>query len=271
MSALLGGHPTPRSSPSVSTYHSFLSPSPPFSPRTNAGGMQHPYPYTQQLLALDACRNKQQQLPHVLCTITTPMKREAGLMSHPDQEFASYILWGIEQGFRVGFDANRTQLRQRSGNLLSATEQPEVIQTYLDKEVAAGRVAKASSAQGIRCSPFGAIPKKSKPGQWRRILDLSSPEGHSVNDGITKELATSPSTRWSTLGAGFTASKNGCKACLPQRPSTPRGQTPPRHGLARRYIHHKTLPFGLRSAPLIFSALADALASQRHPMAGALH
>ena len=121
-----------------------------------------------------------------------------------------------------------------------------VIQTYLDKEVAAGRVAKASSAQGIHCSPFGAIPKKSKPGQWRLILDLSSPEGHSVNDGITKELATSPSTRWSTLGAGFTASKNGCKACLPQRPSTPRGQTPPRHGLARRYIRRQDPP--LRAA-----------------------
>ena len=168
-------------------------PPPPFSPRINAGGTQHPYPYTQQLLALDACRNKQQQLPHALCTITTPMKREAwkkGLMSHPDQEFASYILRGIEQGFRVSFDANRTQLRQRSGNLLSATEQPEVIQTYLDKEVAAGRVAKASSTQGIHCSPFGAILKKSKPGQWRLILDLSSPEDHSVNDGIAKELAT---------------------------------------------------------------------------------
>jgi len=34
------------------------------------------------------------------------------------------------------------------------------------------------------------IPKKHKPGQWRLILDLSSPDEHSVNDGIVKELAS---------------------------------------------------------------------------------
>ena len=99
-----------------------------------------------------------------------------------------YIVQGAEKGFRIGFDANRTQLRRHPGNLVSATEQPDVIQKYLDKEVVASCVAKASSAEGIHCSPFGAIPKKSKPGQWRLILDLSSPEGHSVNDGIAKEL-----------------------------------------------------------------------------------
>ena len=36
-------------------------------------------------------------------------------------------------------------------------------------------------------SPFGVIPKKHHPGKWYLILDLSSPEGHSVNDGIGKE------------------------------------------------------------------------------------
>jgi len=34
-------------------------------------------------------------------------------------------------------------------------------------------------------SPFGVIPKKN--GQWRLILDLSSPQNHSVNDGINKD------------------------------------------------------------------------------------
>ena len=31
------------------------------------------------------------------------------------------------------------------------------------------------------------IPKKHQPGRWQLILDLSSPLGHSVNDGILKE------------------------------------------------------------------------------------
>ena len=32
------------------------------------------------------------------------------------------------------------------------------------------------------------IPKKGKPGKWPLILNLSAPEGHSVNDGIAKKL-----------------------------------------------------------------------------------
>ena len=34
------------------------------------------------------------------------------------------------------------------------------------------------------------IPKKNRPGKWRLIIDLSSPDGHSVNDGISKELTS---------------------------------------------------------------------------------
>ena len=39
----------------------------------------------------------------------------------------------------------------------------------------------------MHCSPIGIIPKKNKPGKWRLIVDLSSPEGASVNDGVAKE------------------------------------------------------------------------------------
>ena len=36
-------------------------------------------------------------------------------------------------------------------------------------------------------SRFGVIPKRHQPGKWPLILDLSSPAGHSVNDGIGGE------------------------------------------------------------------------------------
>ena len=39
----------------------------------------------------------------------------------------------------------------------------------------------------VQVSPFCVIPK-SEPGKWRLILDLSSPEGFSVNDGVHKDL-----------------------------------------------------------------------------------
>ena len=38
----------------------------------------------------------------------------------------------------------------------------------------------------LHISRFGVISKNNQPGKWRLILDLSSPEGQSVNDGIPK-------------------------------------------------------------------------------------
>ena len=38
-------------------------------------------------------------------------------------------------------------------------------------------------------SPVGLVPK-SEPNQWRLIVDLSYPHGHSINDGIPNELAS---------------------------------------------------------------------------------
>ena len=42
----------------------------------------------------------------------------------------------------------------------------------------------------LHTSPLGMIPKKNKPGKWRLIVDLSSPKGHSVNDGINSEYCS---------------------------------------------------------------------------------
>ena len=38
----------------------------------------------------------------------------------------------------------------------------------------------------MQVSPFGVIPK-SEPGKWCLIVNLSFPEGSSVNDGINRE------------------------------------------------------------------------------------
>ena len=79
--------------------------------------------------------------------------------------------------------------------MLSAWQHPEVDNAYLKGEVDANKMLLVGQedlpeAKQIHCSPFGVIPKKHKPGQWRLILDLSSPEEHSVNDGIVKELVS---------------------------------------------------------------------------------
>ena len=116
-------------------------------------------------------------------------------MDHPDRWFASYILRGIEEGFRIGFHGDHEKLRSRMKNMISAAEHPVVVDDYLEGERRHKRVAMVGTPErarelGVHCSPFGVIPKRNRANKWRLILDLSSPEGHSVNDGVCKDLAT---------------------------------------------------------------------------------
>ena len=74
----------------------------------------------------------------------------------------------------------------------STWEHPEIIREYLAKECAEGRILgpfPPASLPGVQVSRFGVIPKKGL-NKWRLILDLSSPEGRSVNDGIRPELCS---------------------------------------------------------------------------------
>lgn len=70
--------------------------------------------------------------------------------------------------------------------------EPAIVSEYLSNELKLNRVIKLSKLEAsqlkIYCSPFGLIPKKNKPGKWRLIVDLSAPEGSSVNDGIEKDM-----------------------------------------------------------------------------------
>ncbi len=114
---------------------------------------------------------------------------ERELEGHPDKEWVQFLVRGIQQGFRVGHDQSVGELRRCRGNMSSAREQRAVIQEYLDEEVEAGRIWRVSLEEEakVHCSPFGVIPKKGKPGRWRLIVDLSTPDGGSVTDGVSKE------------------------------------------------------------------------------------
>ncbi len=92
--------------------------------------------------------------------------------------------------------AQRQVLPSKSSplNMPSADEHPEVVDNYIREEVASERLVEMAGSEaerlGIHTSPFGVIPKKNKPNKGRLILDLSSPTGQSVNNGIGKELAS---------------------------------------------------------------------------------
>ena len=129
--------------------------------------------------------------------VITPMRKEVWsgeLVEHPDRTLAESIVKGITDGFMVGYNPGRAKLEEQGRNMQSAAEQEGVVDSYIRAKQAEGRVmlvdnpAKARKL-GVHCNPFGVIPKKRKPGKYRLTLNLSAPEGCSVNDGIDKELA----------------------------------------------------------------------------------
>ena len=230
------------------------------------------YPYMQQLASLDAQRPQQSllHLPAELQQIITPLhphKWEELLQSYPDREFAQYIVNGLRNGFRIGFN-REAKLKSCTHNMLSAAQFPQVIDDYLLQELALERVAIVPQdwAPNVHTSPFGVIPKKHKPGKWRLILDLSSPTGLSVNDGIDKDHCSLSYTSIDEVvkciisqGCGAMLAKIDIKQAYRNVPVHPEDR--PLLGMAwngKVYLD-KVLPFGLRSAPIIFSAIADTL------------
>ena len=109
------------------------------------------------------------------------------LSSHTDQTFAHYIIEGLCQGFRIGFNRS-SPLRSAANNMGSALQHPEVISEYLQKEKAPGRLlgpfGRECSFPELHINRFGVIPKGHTSGKWRLITDLSYPPGLSINDGI---------------------------------------------------------------------------------------
>ena len=102
------------------------------------------------------------------------------------------LIEGISEGFRIGFDHSQ-KLRSAKRNMRSATEHPDIVQKYLCEEMQEGRVAgpfQPGEVTGLHISRFGVIPKRHQTGKWRLIIDLSHPEGNSVNDGIPPDLCS---------------------------------------------------------------------------------
>ena len=190
------------------------------------------------------------------------------LVCYPEPK-RSYVLSGIQFGFRVGFVPHLVSLRPRTGNLRSAALHPNVIDSYLAAEVAAGRVAGPLATPPwphLHTSPFGVIEKNHQPGKWRLILDLSSPRGHSVNDGIPKDPF---SLQYVTvdmaikallnLGPGALMAKFDVKAAYRNIPIHPADRFLLGMHWQDGYYIDLVLPFGLRSAPFIFDSVAAAV------------
>ena len=229
------------------------------------------YRYTHELLALEACVPFQGSLPPVCCSVETPLNPdvwETLLASHPDKSFVSFLVRGLRHGFRIGCRGREVDLRSSSSNMSAAELNSEVVDRYIEGEVSCKRLVEVQShcAGSVHVSKLGVIPKKHQPGKWRMIVDLSSPSGASVNDFVDPSLCSlkyasvdDAAEFVAKVGRGALLAKLDIKSAYRNIPVHPGD----RHLLGirwrdRTYVD-SCLPFGLRSAPKIFNATADAL------------
>ena len=117
----------------------------------------------------------------------------------------------------------------------------------------------------MRISRFGVTPKPHKPGQWRLILDLSHPVGLSVNDGIDEKLSSLSYVSVDdivntilSLGQGTMLAKIDVQNSYRVIPVHPEDRMLLGMSWKGKVYVDATLPFSLRSAPKIFTAVADA-------------
>ena len=187
------------------------------------------------------------------------------LATYPNQRLRSYLVRGIKEGFRIGFGGETKGLGQSSThNMPSAREQQKVVDDYLAEECCKGRVLgplRLELFPQVHPNRFGVIPKGTS-GKWRLIVDMSFPAGASVNDGIEEALCSLTYVGIKDAVRGILERGRGTQLAKVDIRSAYRNV--PVHPDDRGMIWRESLfvdaalPFGLRSAPKIFTAVADA-------------
>ena len=153
-------------------------------------------------------------------------------------------------------------------NLLSARAHHKDVSTALAKEVSRGHTEgpfDVSPFPILHVSLLGAVEKKD--GSYRIILDLSSPQGESVNDGIDR---LEYSVRYQSfddtvdlvrlLGVGSAMVKVDIKHAFRLCLVCPQDFLLLGMHWDNQFYFDTRLPFGGRSSPFIFNSFADALA-----------
>ena len=210
-------------------------------------------------------------LPASACKVLTPLKVASWAdapKDYPDRELAEYLLRGIDQGFHIGFDYSRYCCKKAKSNMMSAVRNAKAVEDYLQTEVKLGQVVGPFPLDSLpaQVSRFGVIPKGHQTGRWRLILDLSHPEGRSVNDGIEPELC---SLSYSSVdeavrlirekGTGAQLAKLDLESAYRMTPVHPDDRLLLGMEWKGQLFVDTALPFGLHSAPKVFTAVADAL------------
>ena len=191
----------------------------------------------------------------------------------------------IRCGFRIGYNY---QLQSPRGigatkNMRSVEINPQPVDLYIRDEPAAGRIIRlteVSVATRGHVSRLSVIPKPHQPGKWRLITDLSSPKGDSVNDGVCPSLCSVSCASVDDavrcimrLGRGSLLAKCDIASAYRVVPVHPVDRLLLCMRWRGELLTDGALAFWLRSAPKLFTALADALllVMGQHGVVHAMH
>lgn len=180
------------------------------------------------------------------------LRKEAS--AHPDPWFVDYVLMGIQEGFRVVLQSSVC---------------------FFEISSAEHAVGQSSAISNWRLPPDCVIPKKNQPNKWRLILDLSHPE---VNDGVPKDAFSVQYMKVDDIIAAFMPFGRGALLAKFDMESAYRivlVHPDDRYLLAMqwrgKYFVDMALPFGLRSAPYIFSSVAEWIVKKNYDIGLLLH
>ncbi len=208
-------------------------------------------------------------------SVRTPLSARAWAESLRDTAYdynmSVFLVLGLRQGVPIGYDG--PPLRQRAYGTERALSAECVgrITPSMNEEVALGRRIGPYKRDHIpfpyfMVSPISDVPKKADAQgviKYRTVHDLSSPRGHSVNDGISITSVQMSSLDHicdmvRTAGAGCFIWKMDVKSAFKQIGVRPVDW--PYLGLSfeGRWLWEIVLPFGLGSSCLIFEAYASA-------------
>jgi len=149
-------------------------------------------------------------------SLPTPVQvdRLEFLLSGYNHSIAEFLSKGFREGFPLHYEGIRVS--SDATNLLSALDNPEVVDAKLKKECKAVRLAGPFHNvpfHPFRVSPLGVVPKKT-PGEFRLIHHLSYQRGSSVNDGISPENC---SVSYATISDAIQHIKATGPGCFPAK------------------------------------------------------
>ena len=177
------------------------------------------------------------------------------------------LVLGFSKGFDVGFRGYPSNNKDIN-NLKSTREHPDIVSAAISTELAEGRMAGPFSEPpfpNFQVSPIGLVPKKT-PNSFRFIVDLSSPKGASINEGIDDVFAQ---VSYASLaeaiqlvilsGQGAFMAKTDIEKAFRLLPLKPEQYHLFCIKWANEYFHDRCLPMGARSSCQLFESFSSAL------------